>query len=268
MKLEFLDFDKIFNADHVITNPEPVNAKKRFNADGIFSEDIFGKIDMEAVEFSCGCGRTKGRFHEGTPCPDCGEIVALTEPIVRRLGWIELGGYRIVNPIFYGFLQRMVRMGTLNTVLGYDRRITRDGMVKEEESPRTPYDNIGLVEFEERFDEILEYFLENSKVKGREALHSIVVRNRDLVFVDKLPVFSTILRPALIKRNNMIFDEINNLYDSVIMNVNIIKEGAGGAMGVLPSLANVQDFANQIYEKIIENVRGKSGFIRSNMMGS
>jgi len=96
------------------------------------------------------------------------------------------------------------------------------------------------------------------------------MRNRDIVFINKFPVYSTVLRPALMISNNLIFDEINNLYNIVIKNSNVLKELIDDEktdLNISPILMNMQLAANQVFEKVINNIRGKAGFIRSNVMG-
>jgi hypothetical protein len=72
-------------------------------------------------------------------------------------------------------------------------------------------------------------------------------------------------------KDNLIFDEINNMYNSVILNSNLIKnstESERTDLNILPLLFSIQMSVNEIYDKTIQNLKGKTGFIRNNMMGS
>ena len=128
-----------------------------------------------------------------------------------------------------------------------------------------------MIKFRENFDEILDYHYQTSKAKNKDKLYEIIKEHKHLVFVNKFPVFSTVLRPALMMNESLVFDEINNLYNSVVHNSNLLKETTDVEktdINVLPILLNIQMFVNQIYEKTLENIKGKTGFIRGNMLGS
>jgi DNA-directed RNA polymerase beta' subunit len=272
MRLEFLDFNDFYSEVNVITNHEPIDPKtKKFNPDGIFSETIFGRLDNEGAQFSCDCKKYRGKFYLGKKCETCETEVRFIEPIIKRIGWIDLGPFYIVNPNFYNFLSKIFSKSNLLNVISYEKKLTKDGLVKETENAKHPYSNIGLIEFKEKFDEILDYFFNLSKNKNKEEYYRIVKENQHLVFTNKIPVFSTTLRPALMMKDNLIFDEINNMYNSVILNSNMVKtstEDERSDINTLPIMVSIQLMVNQIFEKTIDNIKGKTGFIRNNIMGS
>jgi len=274
MKLKFVSFDDMYDEKCVVNNHEGIDSKtKKFNADGIFSESIFGKLDNESVAFTCSCGKKKGKFYEGTSCEECNSDVVFTEPMVNRRAWILLNDFYILNPNFYKFLTKICKKTTLNNIIAYQGKLDKDGVIVDSETDDCPYNNIGLVEFRERFDEILDYFHKTSNSKIKDSIYNLIKKNKEHVFINKVPVYSTTLRPALMMKEKLIFDEVNNTYNSIILNSNIIKEvnqieSEDGKLTIYPLMYNIQLQANQVFEKIVDNIKGKSGFIRNNMMGS
>lgn len=273
MKLKFINYDDYFDENNVITNKDGVDKKMKFTDDGVFSERIFGKLDNEGIQYTCDCGKYKGKFYNNKLCEVCNTNVKYIEPLVKRTGWITFDGLNIVNPNFFFMISRIIPKATLINIISFNKKIDKDGQLKEEEDlDVNPFSNLGLLEFYERFDEILDFYYSVSKAKNKEGFYNLIKSNREFVFIDKMPVFSPVLRPAMMMpNNNLIFDEINNFYNSIILNSNIIKsstEGERTDVVINPLLADIQFFANDIYEKIIENMKGKTGFIRNNIMGS
>ena len=273
LQLRMLDFNDFFVEDNIIVNHEPVDSKtKKFNSDGIFSETIFGKLGHDGIQYTCDCGKYKGKFYLDKECEECMTKVRFVEPLINRIGWIYFGDEQyIIHPNLYNFVARIIPRSELLKILTYDRRISKDGKIIKEDNddPKTKYHGIGITEFRKRFDEIIQYY--QSKSKDRNEFLEIINKYRDILFINKLPVFSPILRPAVMIGENFIFDEINNLDNMLIQNSNTIRELIENGQNELhtePLLTTMQFNSNQIWEKIIDNLRGKNGIIRGNILGS
>src|SRR5690606_29838818 len=151
--------------------------------------------------------------------------------------------------IFYALLSKITSKSKLNKIISFERKLTRDGELLDETDEEEPYYQIGMIKFREEFDDILEYLANMSKVANLDKYLEIIQNNRDKVFINKFPVYSTTLRPALMMDSSLIFDEVNNLYNSLIMNINTLKESTEAEkkdISVLPMLFNMQMTANQI----------------------
>ena len=121
-----------------------------------------------AERYSCKCKELKGRVYEGEICPVCGTEVKFRDVDLKIFGWIKLHGYYIIQPIFFRMLKSI--MGNqLNEIIEFDKEITRDGLLVDKKSKSNPFKGIGLIEFKERFDEILDYYWHKKKNK-RELL--------------------------------------------------------------------------------------------------
>lgn len=55
----------------------------------MFSERIFGSMDSQE-EYSCNCGKLKGKFYENKICPKCDSAVAFVGMNIDKFGWIDL----------------------------------------------------------------------------------------------------------------------------------------------------------------------------------
>ena len=69
------------------------------------------------------------------------------------------------------------------------------------------YHNIGLKEFYDHFEEIMEYF--KTKRKQKADLIDSLIRDKDKVWTSKLPVYSTVLRPQGVTTESYYFSSIN-----------------------------------------------------------
>ena len=277
MRIEFFNFDDIFDPTRVCTNPDPLTKERSYSPDGICSEEIFGKqTDIDTVAYSCKCGKYKGKFLEGYTCSECNTVVSLQKDNLENYGWVDLGKYYIISPIFYHLINKLA--GKLNNIISYEKKITKDGNIIEETSAEKKFDNVGLVYFKENFfegDQILNYLYKNSKNKDKDLIYNLLIKEKDKVFINKFPIYDVKLRPSNITRGDSKskpiyrFDEVDNNYNFMIKYSNIInKESSDFNLLILPNLYNIQNKANLIFDKIIENLAGKSGFIRSSLLGN
>jgi len=103
-------------------------------------------------------------------------------------------------------------------------------------------------------------------------VYNLLMEHQEKVFLQHIPVYDTLLRPASVTYKDkpvFKFDEINNSYNFIIKLSNMInKESKDFDLVVLPNLFNIQNKAILVFNKIIENLAGKSGFIRSSVLGS
>ena len=271
MKIIFKDVDSWFDPKMIITNPEGIDQKtKKFKPDGVFSDKIFGSLDNDNLAYKCECGAYKGEFFKGKLCPNCSTEVKFTEPMLQRTGWIDLGEKYVISPLFYRFLEKLSRKKMLQNMLDYEAVLDIDGNVANQgdEDDKNPYKNIGLDSFRENFDEILQFLYDNATTKSKDELMSLLSNNRDKIFINRMPVYTTTLRPALMIKDTLKFDEVNNFYNLIIRNSNLIKTEVDNDIVNLPLLFTIQVEANKIFDKVLENIKGKDGFIRNNMVGS
>jgi len=141
-------------------------------------------------------------------------------------------------------------------------------VANDEDKEKNPYRNIGMDEFRHNFDEIIQYIYENATTKEKDNLMSLINNNRDKIFINKIPIYSITLRPALMIKDTLKLDEVNNYYNLIIRNSNLIKAEIDNDVINMPLLYTIQNEANKVFDKVLENIKGKDGFIRNNMIGS
>jgi len=271
MRVEFINFNDLYDPERVLTNNNPFNKDKTFSDDGIYSEKFFGKRNtMESISYQCECGAYKGKFLENYVCEKCGKPVKFISDSLSQMCWIDLKDYYIINPVMFKLLKKIFGK-QFSDVIAYNRKLDKDGNILPVENPSNDYSNIGLIEFKDKFDEIFEYFYKQSKNKDKENVKKIIDKNREILFINKLPVYSLNLRPcSVVIKDKPIFnfDEINVSYNYIIRHSNIINQNKNMPLIVLPNLYNIQNKANVIFNKVVDNLSGKYGFIRTNSMGN
>jgi DNA-directed RNA polymerase beta' subunit len=285
MKLKTVNLNKIYESNKTVTNPETIIPKKNtFTDDGIFSEEIFGKLHNENYQYSCTCGNIKGKFYTNHRCTDCGTLVRFTESNITKFGWIKLSDtYEFINPLFFFLIQKIVPKKMLHQILAYNKKMDVNGNLIDEETmeeefdyKKNPFINYGLIEFKKNLFKILDFFKENStskEIKDRKSKTiKFIKKNYKKVFIKYYPIIPTILRPVVIIQDSLIFDEINNYYNIIITTSNMITEANSiktkNDLEILPLLYNVQIMLNNIFDKMLQNISGKSGYIRTSLMGT
>lgn len=266
--IKIRDFDKDYKPELVITNHEPtIRSGKEFSEDGVYSSRIFGSVSS-FNEYSCVCGVTQGEYLADTDCPVCKTKVVFNPLVLEREGWIDLG-YKFIHPYMYPLISSIIGPTALRNILDYKYEIENNGvMIKP--TIEYPYYNIGITEFINHFDTILnEYYTKKRKHTNK---YNIVRNNRSLVFITKFPVKNKRLRPAMLGSNFEIsYDVVNNYYNGIISCTNILKgltEFERNMMNVEKLKYITQMHINSVYKSAIDNIRSKYGVVRCILLGN
>jgi DNA-directed RNA polymerase beta' subunit len=270
MKLVNLNFDDIYNPDRVVTNHNALNKKKEYAEDGLFSEDIFGALTSDN-DYGCKCRKYVGKFYNNYECDECGTKVKKLESNIEKIGWIKLGeGVYLISYIYYKFLEKLIGKKPLLGIINYGYTLQKDGIIDEDDTDEDdPYFGKGVLYLKENFEEILGYYLK--KKKDKKDIYDFLLENKEYVFVDKIPIISVSLRPAIMVNNTLKFDETNVFYSNLIKENKIFDtkiEGEKLEIITNATISRMQFLLNQLSEKIIENIKGKNGFIRNSIMGT
>jgi DNA-directed RNA polymerase beta' subunit len=271
MKLELVEWAKDYDASRLITNPNAIDVKKKtFTEDGIFSERIFGRGDASETIYECSCGKQQGTFLSQEICPICGSKVQNKGASIEINGWIDLGDYYIIKPFYYYQFQKIITQKHLELICSYDPKLTIEGNVEETHN----YHYIGLDYFHEHFDEILDDLFANTKKKSsaEEAYNLIKTAHKEgKVWINKHPVYSTVMRPAILIDKNFQYAEENTFFNQIIKNIKILQEKSEIERTKLNDqslLWEIQRNANLIYNKVIMMLNGKTGVIRLRLLGN
>ncbi len=259
MRLKFFNFDEIFDQTLIIDNPSHIE-KGEFTDDGIFSLKIFG--NLKSYIYECRCGNLKGKFKEGEICPDCNTPVIGKQSIERK-GWIYLEDYYVIQPIFINFLSKVM---PLNKIIDYEMNIDEEGNEIYKKT-KVPYIGIGLIEFKRKFKEIYNYFKKEFYETKKKEYYEIIEKNFDNIFTNKIIVFNSRLRPAIVVAGNkMIYDEVSKFYTMILGNLRIIKENKEERF-INPLLLQIQKQYEKLIDYIIDSISQKTGIIRNNLLG-
>ena len=181
-------------------------------------------------------------------------LILLILLIIDVNRWIILTDkYHIIHPKFYDSLdyimgeskynherKKMNKGGRkLDNILFYNPEVDQNGFTHECEfkPDKEPFYGIGMIEFYNRFDEILEYYY-NLNPKKKEYFDEIKA-HRDIIFIHSIPVFTTHLRPADIKDGYMYYEPTNGMYNMKTKYQQLVEEVMNilsGKRGVLRSL--------------------------------
>lgn len=279
MRFGLIDFNQAFDPESVITTKDSIvrDRQKRdsFAEGSIYCSKIFGKPFGETIAYECECGHTKGKFAEGIVCPQCKSKVERRESFLTKQGWIDFDGFRLINPLMYYLIEKIIPSVDLNGILANDRRLDVDGHIveseKDEKSKKKLIDmgiySIGVTAFLDNFFPILDEFVK----PATQPIYDFLYANFSKVAIEHFPVISQRLRPAILMGEEFRFDKINNLYTRVVTSSESLKESVDSEKNPLvvePILYAMQRFINQIYENIIDAISGKPGWLRNNLMAN
>ena len=243
--------------------------------------------DKDVREFSCDCGNTYGHFYEGMICPDCGTpVVSKFNIDIKRVGWINLGKFFIINPNAYELICKCIGRKNLQKILSYDIQIDIDGNMRDttfqnntevsktkgsKRSQTIPYQNSGIFEFRKNFEQILSYY---SELKGTQEYAQYLIDHKDEIFSTKIPVSSVYIRPtfASSKKRSVSFDKLNATYVKILSDASLLRRTFKKEVELKRSLNvlfDIQTSLQQLYADTIKTkLSGKTKIIRSSILGN
>lgn len=287
---ETIDLDKECQEDikngngFIISAPKSSIKKDSKNIDSIYSTRFgqkLGDVNPFADRYKCECGELKSRINRGIECPKCHTKVKYVDDDFKMFGWIVLKDeYHIIHPKFYDELKyifgeskyneekkKAKGSSKLKNILCYNPEVDQNGFARECEfkPDKEPFYGIGMIEFYNRFDEILDYYA-NLYPKKKEEVDEIR-ECRDIVFCHSIPVFTTHLRPADVRDNYMYFEPTNGMYTMINKHVHVINRNTRKMDKDLKiknsELFKVQMKYMELTEEIFKILSGKKGMLRS-----
>lgn len=302
MKLERIVLATQFDPTRLVTSHEIFSkSTKSINQDGVaveekqfadnslFSKRIFGDMDTKE-EFSCQCGKLYGKFYEGTICPKCKTEVSFIGLNINKYGWIDLSlskydedgnlveagknGCHVIEYIPYYQLEKIIGVQNLKNIISVRNTVTITGELDTKEveelraqSPEAKYWYIGIEEFYEKYNEVLDYYYNLKELKKYKKLYEFL-RNKAEVFTDKIPVISIILRPAMRTADGLKLDDINIKYQNILKNLEMLQEIQLIKIIKDAIVEQIQAEFMLLSEEILEAIKGKAGIIRNQICGT
>lgn len=290
--MERIDLDQekyndIVNNNGFIIGPPSGKLKKDLkDPNGIFSSK-FGRtlkdLDPFSTKYRCECGHTMFRINKGMKCEKCGKEVKFLDDDFEYFGWKELKDpYFIIHPALYKSIDTFIGLNKrkesrLNNILAYQEHKDKDGYIIEPEKLKNiedePFYGIGMMEFRERFDEIMKYYLKKATTESKRLYYEDIMNERSKIFAQSIPVFTYLLRPTDTNQKNFCHEDTNDDYVMINRLASIlneydklkIQESEKAPKDKL--LYGLQTHLNNIYVKIDKILQQKKGVLRSLLAG-
>ena len=232
--------------------------------------------------YSCKCKHIQGKNYEGMLCPFCHTRVIYVGEDFEMTGWITLKEkYPIIHPNLYYVLESYIGKDQFASIIEPSIDLDENGkpvqkfsskIVKSTAKRATrktkldeKYKGIGLIEFYQRFDEILEYFHKKKKLNKIDYYRDIV-ENRANIFIHSIPVYSTALRPFDRRDGRFTYEKTNGIYNMMAKLAAKINDDTLSIYRI-PSHRNVlvwnlQQRYLELYNEVINICKDKNGIIK------
>ena len=280
-RLVRLDLDKEREEDikhdrGFVVDPTQGVKKDVKNEFSIFSSKFGQTIkDMNPFgnRYRCECGYLQNKVNNGVTCPICKTKVRYVDDNYEYFGWIVLKDYYVISPAFYNAVRFFIGKD-FDNIIKFDKDIDEDGHCKDSKSVEAqPYYGIGMIEFKERFDEIMKHYLAKNKKQER---FDDIMNNCDKVFTQSIPVFTVLLRPFDIDKfnfshetTNKYYIMINKLVSSFNNQIDLERSSLKPGEVYIPRpstqelLWKVQMKMDKLYQEVLNIIKGKKGNIRT-----
>lgn len=282
-KLEILDLDKereygiIYGRDFFIRESQAI--KKDIKSDqSIFSSKYGASVlDQDAFKdkYRCKCGHLRGALYNGEECPTCREKVKYIDDDFGIFGWIVLKDqYHVIHPNLYEVLKSFIGAKKFNKIIKYNKVANEDGFIENNEPVKDdqPFTGIGMIEFAERLDEILEFYHNKTKSNAKKnELYNHLMEHKDKILTHSIPVYTLFLRMVNVIGDQFTFTKNNKWYNNIARNVSIVNDDSIEIYRKIKTkndiLYDIQMSIEEVYNVIINDMRGKKGAVRSVMAG-
>lgn len=174
-----------------------------------------------ADRWSCKCGDLQGyNYADGkTICKKCKTKVEFVDIDLSVTGWIKLDRDYIIQSSMYKKIESFVGSKVLPTILNYVDDLERAEL---DITPTHPFYGMGMIEFKERFEEVLEYFYrKNKKTNMYIFLLSQAAANN--IFMQSIPVYSSALRQFIVKGEDIKYSKTDVLFRKIFSNVALLN---------------------------------------------
>ena len=306
MRVYTYDFDEEFKNDLangkaiIIDNPEAFRKKNEKNETGLQSP-FFGADYNNNEEynqrFSCACGKMIGSMYADgyTVCPECGTLITKNETDLKKFGWVYLHGYKVLTPIYYEKLKKLLGAVDGKSYLDMILKI-RYKKYGEEHTPEEidmitkynfPYVGKGMTWLKDNISEILEWCKKKKSKRNAKAsdLYDELYQDQYKMFCGALPIYSSAMRSEMpgekdVKNYRM---KINTCFQAIIRCANDIKATANSprpdclndSLGLIQTdkekidelLLKIQENAASVFDEEYRIIEGKKGIIQSKLIG-
>lgn len=160
--------------------------------------------------YKCKCGHLKGSVNNGMLCPYCNTMCVMVGDDFEYGAYIVLKKHYVIHPNIYKKLESFIGAPILEGIIKMNNQNDIDGheIVNNKRAKDSPFHGIGMIDFYERFDEILQYY----RNKKKEPLYEDIMENRDAVFTQSIYVFTALMRPIDPDATTLPYESTNGDY--------------------------------------------------------
>lgn len=272
--IEKIDLDKEKDRDLEEGNGFRVTSAKGIkkdikDIDGIFSTR-YGRtlkdVDSFADKYKCRCGNLDQKINVGLVCPKCSEKVKFVDDDFSYFGWIVLDErYPIIHANLYMSLSSLIGAKRLENIIEYVEIRDEDGFGLDTEIPDDePFFGIGLLEFKERFREVVDYY---GRKPNKASVKEDILKNEEKVFTCSIPVFTTLMRPYNDEPGALAYEKTNSIYESMSKTAHTINDDSLAMNQVKKTkerlMHDLQVKYNELYDELLNIISGKKGTVRN-----
>lgn len=236
--------------------------------------------DENAFEdrYSCSCGNLIGRRYMDSEivCPNCHTPVRYIDTNLLKTGWFILDRNVIINPAMYLKLGWFFNNSHLYQMVKYVPESERS---KYMDSKSSPYYGIGMIEFYDRFEEILEaYYKKNRKHEGYEFLKVV----QPEIFVHCIPCYNMLLRKWMVRNGDIRYSDEDKVFQKLFSDHMLLNDDFEWKRRVdyranrkkdtaylrkESILYRIQGYVNQLWQMSFETIKRKEGIINEQILG-
>lgn len=264
-------------------------------------EDPFAPVNIDTLinsqryfdtEFSCDCGAFIGKDLVGKICPRCKSEISLKPINFEYTGWVDLENHKVITPIYYEKIKRIIGGNMLKYILGNYRADNRVKYTENDKSlenekkkkrtgkvaaadlstiknkiPKNKYylEGIGHDKFAENFEEIFLACVPPSHRDDEEV--KIVLEEQANIFTSKIPIYSVAFRPVTKTSETMFYPKVNKWFSGIVSN-NVRLPSMHLDFEIRQALNDIQTKWVEAAEYELTNeMSKKTGFIRSEIIG-
>ena len=242
-----------------VKNPNGTHSPK-FNSD-------WGDEDAFADRYTCQCKALKGKIFNKEVCVKCNTEVQFRDVDLKVFGWCRLNRFKLISPAYYRSLRSLIGDNNLTDIIHFDKEVTIDGDLKDKVN-KSPFKGIGLIEFYERYEEILVYY--KDKKKDKIELYKELIYNKSAVFTSAIPIYSPVLRPVAFKGESLFFNPVDRKYNYILSLVNLLNKKTKGEdlstykrerqrMDIPTTLFKIQKKLMEYYDTVFIEINQKDG---------
>lgn len=270
-RLERINLDKERRHDLILGNGFVIDSPKAIkddmkNPNGIYSTKFGpGLQDINAYgnRYRCKCGYSTQRFYHGLNCPICGEPVEFKDDNFQFFGYICLKEpYHIIHPNLFMSIAFLIGEKDFNNIISPVNKKDENGYEVDYKRPKDePFYGIGMIDFYDRFDEICNYYVQ--KKPNKRDYYEDIMNNRDKVFIQSIPVFTTALRPYRLDGGVLHFEGTNATYNMIAAIASKINDDSTKMnQKKKPKdelLYDLQMKYKELYDELLKIISGKKG---------